>query len=190
MSTTQLDQVRAEEFAGRTLQNFNDGMLALLISLGHQSRLFDTMAGLEPATSEQIARAAELDERYVQERLAGMTVGGIVEYQPEPETYVLPREHAACLTRAAGPDNLAALTQYAGLFGELEQRALECFRHGGGIPYIPRFQALQAEESAQVHDAGLIDVTLPLVEPVPVLAVSQHHRLVKRDRAQASPGSR
>lgn len=166
MSTTQIDEVRAEEFASRALQVFNDGMLALLISLGHQSGLFDTMAGLEPATSEQIARAAELDERYVREWLAGMTVGGIVEYQPEPETYELPREHAACLTRAAGPDNIASLTQYAGLFGELEQRVLECFRRGGGIPYseMPRFQALQAEESAQVHDAGLIDVTLPLID--------------------------
>ena len=29
---------------------------------------------------------------------------------------------------------------------------------------MPRFQALQAEESAQIHDAGLIDVTLPLVD--------------------------
>ena len=28
---------------------------------------------------------------------------------------------------------------------------------------MPRFQALQAEESAQIHDGGLIDVTLPLV---------------------------
>jgi hypothetical protein len=41
---------------------FNDGMLTLPISLGHQSRLFDTIAGLDAAISEQIARAAELDE--------------------------------------------------------------------------------------------------------------------------------
>jgi 2-polyprenyl-3-methyl-5-hydroxy-6-metoxy-1,4-benzoquinol methylase len=94
-----------------------------------------------------------------------MTVGRIVELDPETGTYALPAEHAACLTRAAGPDNLASLAQYAGLFGELEQRVLGCFREGGGVPYaaMPRFQALQAEESAQIHDAGLVDVTLPLV---------------------------
>jgi 2-polyprenyl-3-methyl-5-hydroxy-6-metoxy-1,4-benzoquinol methylase len=166
MSTSQVDAVRAEAFAGRTLQVVNDGMLTLLMSLGHRSRLFDVMATLEPAASERIAQAAGLDERYVREWLAGMTVGGIVEHDPVTETYVLPPEHAACLTRAAGPDNLASLAQYASLFGELEGRVLECFREGGGVPYsaMPRFQALQAEESAQVHDAALIDVTLPLVD--------------------------
>src|SRR6188472_2087646 len=80
MATTEIDGTRAEEFAGRTLRILNDGMLTLLISVGHQSRLFDTMAELEAATSEEIARAAGLDERYVREWLAGMTVGGIVEH--------------------------------------------------------------------------------------------------------------
>src|SRR5206468_5352946 len=97
---------------------------------------------------------------------AGMTVGAIVEHDPEAGTYVLPPEHAACLTRAAGPNNLASFAQYTSLFGELEPQVVECFRNGGGVPYsaMPRFQALQAEESAQIHDGGLIDITLPLVE--------------------------
>lgn len=166
MSTSQIDAVRAEAFAGRALQVVNDGMLTLLLSLGHRSGLFDVMATLEPASSERIAHAAGLDERYVREWLAGMTVGGIVEHDPNTRTYVLPPEHAASLTRAAGPDNLASLAQYASLFGELEGRVLDCFREGGGVPYsaMPRFQALQAEESAQIHDAVLVDVTLPLVD--------------------------
>jgi 2-polyprenyl-3-methyl-5-hydroxy-6-metoxy-1,4-benzoquinol methylase len=166
MATTEFDTTRAEAFAGRTLQVLNDGMLTLLISLGHQSRLFDTMAQLEPASSEEIAGAAGLDERYVREWLAGMTVGEIVQHDPGAGTYHLSPEHAACLTRAAGPGNLASFAQYAALFGELEQPVLECFRHGGGVPYsrMPRFQGLQAEESAQIHDGALIDVTLPLVD--------------------------
>jgi SAM-dependent methyltransferase len=42
---------------------------------------------------------------------------------------------------------------------------IESFRHGGGVPYAayPRFQQLQAEESAAVFDASLISATLPLV---------------------------
>jgi SAM-dependent methyltransferase len=166
MAATQTDAARAEEFAGRALQILNDGMLTLLLSLGHQSGLLDAMARLAPSTSQEIATAAALDERYVREWLAGMTVGGIIEHVPDTGTYVLPPEHAACLTRAAGPDNLASFAQYAALFGELEQRVLECFRNGGGVPYsaMPRFQTLQAEESAQIHDGALIDSTLPLVD--------------------------
>ncbi len=166
MATTEIDAARAEAFAGRTLQILNDAMLSLLLSAGHQTGLLDTMAEQGPVTSEELAQAATLDERYVREWLAGMTVGGIVEHDAEANTYVLPPEHAACLTRAAGPDNLASFAQYTALFGELEQRVVECFRKGGGVNYseMPRFQALQAEESAQIHNAGLIEVTLPLVE--------------------------
>jgi 2-polyprenyl-3-methyl-5-hydroxy-6-metoxy-1,4-benzoquinol methylase len=166
MATTEIDAARTEAFAARALEILNDGMLTLLLSLGHQTGLLDTMAEQGPAESDELASAAGLDERYVREWLAGMTVGGIVEHDPETSTYVLPPEHAACLTRAAGPDNLASFSQYAALFGELEQRVVQCFREGGGVDYseMQRFQALQAEESAQIHDAGLIEVTLPLVE--------------------------
>lgn len=165
-TTQQIDEARAEEFAGRVLEVLNDGMVTLLLSVGHQTGLLDTMAGIGAATSEEIAQAAGLDERYVREWLAGMTAGAILTHDPGSMTYVLPPEHAACLTRAAGPGNLATLAQYAPMFGALEPRVIDCFRHGGGVPYaaMPRFQALQAEESAQVHDAGLIDVTLPLVD--------------------------
>lgn len=166
MTTATIDESRAEEFAGRALQILNDGMVTLLLSIGHQTALLDTMAEHGTGTSEQLARAAGLNERYVREWLAGMTVAAIVEHDPDSDTYLLPPEHALCLTRTAGPDNLASLAQYVSLFGELEQRVVECFRTGGGVSYsaMPRFQALQAEESAQIHDAGLVEVTLPIVD--------------------------
>jgi SAM-dependent methyltransferase len=166
MATREIDTARAEAFAGRTLQLLNDSMLALLLSVGHQTRLLDSMAELEPATSTQIAAATGLSERYVREWLAGLTVGGIVEHDPKAGTFHLPPEHATCLTRSAGPGNLASFAQYVSLFGEIEQQVVEAFRTGAGVPYsaMPRFQALQAEESAQIQDAGLVEGTLPLVE--------------------------
>ncbi|HEY7206866.1 MAG TPA: class I SAM-dependent methyltransferase [Gaiellaceae bacterium] len=200
MATEQLDTARAEAFAGRAVQVLNDGMLTLLVSLGHQTGLFDTMAGLEPSTSAEIAAAAGLDERYVREWLAGMTVGGFVDHDPSMQTYALPPEHAACLTRAAGSNNLASFAQYAALFGELEQQVLGHFRTGGGVPYsaMPRFQALQAEESAQIQDGALIDVTLPLVDGlvdrlrggIDVLDVGCGHGHAANLIADAFPSSR
>src|SRR5829696_10542663 len=109
MSTEALDQNKAEEFAERMLGVLNDGALALMTSIGHRTGLFDAMAGLPPSTSEQIASAANLNERYVREWLDAMVVGRIVEYNPEDGTYYLPQEHAAFLTRAASPDNMAAI---------------------------------------------------------------------------------
>ncbi|MEU6487022.1 methyltransferase domain-containing protein [Streptomyces sp. NPDC046887] len=159
------DPGRQEAFAGQMIDTLNKGALAMLVSLGHQTGLLDTMAGLEPAGSAAIAERAGLDERYVREWLGGMVVGGIVEYEPGTGTYALPAEHAACLTTAAGLDDLASMAPYIGLMGEVEQRVLACFREGGGVPYsaYPRFQALQARETARVYDTALLDTIVPIV---------------------------
>lgn len=93
-----IDQARAEAFGGRMVGVLNDACLALMTSIGHRVGLFDTLAGLSPATSEQIADAAGLRERYVREWLGAMTTSAVVEYEPETRTYRLPPEHAACLT--------------------------------------------------------------------------------------------
>ena len=153
------------EFAKRVIHMLNEAMLALMVSVGHRTGLFDVMAAMPAATSAEIASRAELDERYVREWLAAMTTGRIVDHDAATETYSLPADHAAWLTRAAGPDNLAIEAQYVGLLALVEDQVVDSFRHGGGVPYssFPKFQALMAEDSGAVRDATLIDVTLPLV---------------------------
>jgi len=153
------------EFAERMLHMVNEAMLALMVSVGHRTGLFDVMATMPAATSAEIASRAELDERYVREWLAATTTGRIINHDAAAESFSLPADHAAWLTRAAGPDNLAIDAQYVGLLALVEDQVVECFRHGGGVPYssFPKFQALMAEDSGAVRDATLIGVTLPLV---------------------------
>ena len=161
---------QSQAFADRVTEALDAASLALLLSLGHQSGLFDALADLpEPATSTQIASRTGLNERYVREWLGGTTVAGVVDYDPTNQTYRLPQHHAAVLTRAAGAANLARVAQYIALMGEVEQKVLGCFQSGGGLPYseYPRFHAVMAERSGEVFDSALIDVVLPHVEGLP-----------------------
>ena len=169
MTTATIDQARAEAFAGEVIGTINHAFTTLMISVGQRTGLFDTMATLPPSTSDEIAKAAGLQERYVREWLGNMTVSRFVEHDPAKGTYVLPPEHAASLTRAAGPGNLAAMTEFLAQMGKVEDEVVESFRKGGGVPYskFDRFQELMRQESAQVFDATLIDVTLPLVPGLP-----------------------
>lgn len=164
-SGTSLDQDKAEAFAGKLISVLDDAALALLMSVGHQTGLFEALAGAGPVTSEALARAAALEERYVREWLGGMVVGGIVEYDPRGATYVLPPEHAAFTTAAAGPDNLAFFSQYIALMGGIQPEIVRVFREGGGVPYsaYPTFQEIQRDETARVYDAALVDGILTLV---------------------------
>ncbi len=91
MTTRDLDQAKSEAFAERMIGILNDAALALMTSIGHRTSLFDVMAGLPPSTSQQIADAPNLNERYVREWLGAMGVDRIVDHDPENETYQCPR---------------------------------------------------------------------------------------------------
>jgi 2-polyprenyl-3-methyl-5-hydroxy-6-metoxy-1,4-benzoquinol methylase len=165
MAPKELNQAQAEAFADKLLGVLNSGALALMISIGHRTGLFDTMADLPPSTSAQIAAAAGLDERYVREWLGAMVTGGVVEVDPATTRFVLPAEHAAFLTRAAGADNISVFAQYIALLGGVEDDIVECFKQGGGVPYekFPRFHAVMEEDSGQSALSSLESHVLPLV---------------------------
>lgn len=159
----------AGDFSERITTAIGSAGLTLLLSIGHQTGLFDAMAQLPSATSAEIAAAAGLDERYVREWLGGMASGRVVDYDAESSTYRLPDHRAEVLTRAGGLNNLARLAQYVPLMCEVEQKILGCFRDGGGLGYddYPRFHTIMAERSGEVFDAALISAVLPLVDSLP-----------------------
>jgi 2-polyprenyl-3-methyl-5-hydroxy-6-metoxy-1,4-benzoquinol methylase len=163
-----LDNAKTKAFTARMLTILNGGMLALMISIGRQTDLFEVMAGLEPSTSEQIATASGLNKRYVREWLAAMVVGRIVEYDPMSESYTLPPEHASFLTKAAGPNNMARSAQVIPLLAAVEGRVIESFRNGGGVPYsaYTRFMEIVAESSTQRFDEVLISKIIPLMPEI------------------------
>jgi SAM-dependent methyltransferase len=161
-----IDMARVEAFGEQMVSILNLGMAANMMSIGHQVGLFDAMAGVgRHATSSEIAEAAGLDERYVREWLGAMTTCGVVDYDGGKGGYLLPPEHAALTTRAAGPNNFASYTQLIPICGSIEPELIEAFRDGGGVPYssFPHFHAAMREISGATFDATLVDVTLPLV---------------------------
>jgi SAM-dependent methyltransferase len=198
--STALDPLRTQAFAGQGLDVVTGGFLSLMLSIGHRTGLFDTLATLEPSTSEQVARAAGLNERYVREWLGAMVTGRIVEFDPAARTYWLPREHAASLTRTAGPDNIAELAQLVSLLGQVESAIVEVFRNGGGVDYaaFERFHELMAESSRTTLEATLLTKTLPLMTGLPdrleagidVLDVGCGQGVAIRMMAQRFPRSR
>lgn len=170
MCVCQMDQKQVDAFGEKMMGIVNNGALALMISLGHRTGLFDAIAAIgAPATSEKIARQAGLNERYVREWLGAMATGGIVTVEPaaegEANRFSLPPEHAALLVRGRASYTMGTLMQFFPLLGTVEEELLHCFRHGGGVPYesFGRFHEIMAEDSGQGVVAGLEDAILPLI---------------------------
>jgi 2-polyprenyl-3-methyl-5-hydroxy-6-metoxy-1,4-benzoquinol methylase len=164
----ELDQSKVETFTRTMTDILNGGMLSLMTSIGYQTGLFEVLADLPPATSAQIAEAAGLNERYVREWLNAMVTGRIVEYTQEDSTYTLPPEHAAMLTRAAGPDNLAAFARMIPMLAAVENGIIDSFRRGGGVFYdqFQDFMALWAGLNEQTFARTLVSKVMPLMPDV------------------------
>jgi ubiquinone/menaquinone biosynthesis C-methylase UbiE len=164
----ELDQAKVDAFTQAMTGILNGGTLALMTSIGHQTGLFDTLATLPPSTSRQIADAAGLNERYVREWLNTMATGKIVIYAPENRTYALPAEHAAVLTKAAGPGNMATFARMIPILSKVEPGIVHSFRHGGGVFYdqFQDFMALWAGVNEQTFGRTLVTKVMPLMPEV------------------------
>jgi ubiquinone/menaquinone biosynthesis C-methylase UbiE len=167
-TTIEAPTTNGSAFAERMLNAVNEASLMLMTSIGHRTGLFDKMAAMQPATSSEIAAAAGLNERYVREWLGTMFTSGVVEYNQATRKYHLPAEHATCLTRAAGSDNIASIAQWIAVLGAVEDEVTAAFAHGRGVPYssYKRFHEVMASESALTVVAGMDEHILPLISNI------------------------
>ena len=146
------------------LDVMNKAALALMLSVGHRTNLFDSMSKLPPSTSTDIAKAANLNERYVREWLGALVTSKIIDYDSCSNLYSLSKEKSDYLTRN-GKYNFASSMQWIPALAYVEDHIVDCFEKGGGVSYelFKRFHTVMAEESQQTVLPALTSDILPLV---------------------------
>lgn len=164
-------QDKQDAFGKKLTDILNHGAVNLALGLGYKLELFETMVRLEgPATVDDLAREAGVNQRYVREWLGIMATAGIVELvtaEAGEDLYLLPPEHAAFLARDGAAGNMGVYFQEIPLLTEIALGAVsEDFSKGQGVPFsrYPRFQAFMSELSHAKHRDVLIDKFLPLVD--------------------------
>ena len=131
--TTSFDQSKAEAFVGSMVGVMNGAAIALMTSVGHRTGLFDTMAGLAPSTSAEIARATGLNERYVREWLSAQAASGFVTFDAGAKKFALSPEQAAVF---ADEESTVCMTggfhSLAAVFAD-ESKLTQAFKTGKGV---------------------------------------------------------
>jgi 2-polyprenyl-3-methyl-5-hydroxy-6-metoxy-1,4-benzoquinol methylase len=134
MSTTQLayDEDKLATFMDKALTDLSGTTATVLAFLGDRLGLFRALADSGPATSEELAARADVQERYAREWLRGMHAAGYLDY--DVGRYVLPPEQAQALAVDGGPFFLGGVQQeLLGMLRPLDTLS-EVFRSGGGVP--------------------------------------------------------
>src|SRR5262245_9840852 len=135
MTTQQtIDQAKADAFVGKVLADTAALAVTTLSSIGDRLGLFKNLAEQGPATSEELAERAHINERYAREWLSAMACAGYLEYDPTSSLFTLPPEHIPVLAQEGGPVFFGGVQEeIVGLAGPVNQ-LLEAFRSGGGVP--------------------------------------------------------
>lgn len=129
-----------------------------MIDVGFRTGLWEA-AAQGPATSEQLAERAKLEERYVREWLGAVTTGEIMEFDGATGTFSLPDEHAISLT-GDGASNRAVNAGLLTYLGKHVGSVVTAFREGGGVPYSqyrPEFTSLMDQRFRREYNEKLFD---------------------------------
>ena len=76
---TEIDQDALKMFGFKVWTYKMGEMVSLMVHLGDQLGLYATMAGSGPMTSDDLAMASDLNERFVREWLLGQAAAGLID---------------------------------------------------------------------------------------------------------------
>ena len=130
-----MDREKVWQFIER-VTGFAGGFTTIgLLALGDRSGILAVLAAEGPLTITDLARRAEVDERYSREILSGLAVAGVLDYDPIDETFTLPDEHAAVVADDASPYSFSGYLDLLPAMASQIPALAEAVRHGGGVPF-------------------------------------------------------
>src|SRR3954467_11016082 len=129
----ELDGEKLEQFVFRAVEEVGATLNAALVVMGDKLGLYRALAGAGGLPPVELARRADVSERYVREWLNAQAAGGYVTYDPSGGTYTLPPEQTVAMPDDQSPAYLPGFFQIA-LGSVLDSpRITESARSGAGV---------------------------------------------------------
>ncbi len=167
--TNAIDPVKLDALVGRAVSDLSAGYGGVMVSIGNKLGLYKAMAGAGPLTARELATHAKCAERYVREWLNSQVAGGYVAYHAVSGTYELTPEQAFVLADEDSPVFMPSAWNVPASMWADEDKALEAFRTGKGIPWGDHDGRLQCGVAAFYRNAyrgSLVSEWLPALDGV------------------------
>jgi SAM-dependent methyltransferase len=159
----------SETFVERALADLAASYGGVMVSIGHKLGLYRALAGRGPLSSVELAGRMGYEERYVREWLNSQVAGGYLAYHEQSETYELPAEHVSVLADENSPVFLPPAYDVPASMWFDQERTLEAFRTGEGVPWGDRDGRLHSGVAVFYRNAyagALVPEWLPALDGV------------------------
>ena len=164
-----IDEKKLQQFLGKMIGDLGAAMSVPLVRIGLRLGLYKAMNGVGPMTSAEIAKKANISERYAREWLAQNAASGYLTYDPASRRFELPPEQAMVFANEESPffmgggfDAVAALYQTQPLIEEV-------FKSGGGVYWGDHAGCLFCAIGAMLrprYSANIVQKWLPALDGV------------------------
>ena len=169
MAQVQIDEAKLEAFMGKVVGDLSSSVVTTMCTIGDRLGLFKELAANGPATSQELADRAGINERYAREWLGCLASAGYLEYDPASDRCTLPPEHAMALAQEAGPAFVGGMYHMLRYMSEPLDRVVDAFRRGGGLSqdaYSPEMWTGLERFTASWFENLLIQEWIPAVPEV------------------------
>jgi SAM-dependent methyltransferase len=159
-----LDESRLQAFLARAVDDLSANYVGVMVSLGRRLGLYRALAGAGPLSSHEVAARAGCAERYVREWLNAQVATRYLDYHPSSATYELSAEHAMVLADEESPVFIAPAWEVPASMWHDQERTLEVFRTGEGVPWSAHDERLYCGVAAfyrNCYKGQLVPVWLP-----------------------------
>lgn len=164
-----IDQTKLDSFLERAVGDLSAGYGGVMVSLGGKLGLYKAMSGAGPISANELAIRADCAKRYVREWLNAQAAGGYVTYHAVSDTYELSPEQAMVLADEDSPVYIPHAWNTPASMWFDEDKAIEAFRTGNGIPWGDHDGRLFCGVSAfyrNAYRASLVPQWLPSLDGV------------------------
>jgi len=164
-----IDSAKLDALVARAVGDLSAGYGGVMISLGNRLGLYKAMAGAVPLSAGEIATRADCTERYVREWLNSQVAGGYLTYHPVSDAYELTPEQALVLADEDSPVFFPNAWAVPASMWADEEKAVEAFRTGKGIPWGDHDGRLACGVAAfyrNAYKASLVSEWLPALDGV------------------------
>jgi SAM-dependent methyltransferase len=164
-----IDPGKLDALLARAVGDLSAGYGGVMVSLGNRLGLYKAMAGAGPLSSRELASRAGCAERYVREWLGAQVAGGYVDYHAISDTYELTPEQAFVLADEDSPVFIPSAWYTPASMWSDEDKAVEAFRTGKGIPWGDHDGRLYCGVAAFYRNAyrgSLVSQWLPALDGV------------------------
>ncbi len=119
----------------KIMQDVSASAIIPLMRIGDQLGIFKKLSEIGEVSSNELAKATALDERYLREWLYAVSAAGFATYNAEIKKFSLTPEQVAVFAEDDGPASM--IGAYDMLTGAIhnEGQVKEAFKTGGGVDY-------------------------------------------------------